>query len=415
MILRKKALALAVAGAIGVPVAALAQSNVELYGKLYPQFGVVSGSGATAAGTAGLSSLVPASAVTGLEILKRGEVEASNSRFGVRGSEDLGGGVRAIYQIESRVNIDVGSTILASRDSFVGIDVSQYGTVKLGNMDTVYKNIGDPLRFLGISSGNFVSTSNIISKPGFGTNAASSFHIRRANSVYYESPKFAGVQVLGQYSPGEAAGNPGANGLNAYLTAFGVQYKQGNLSVGVATETHNDFFGASSNLTGAIQNSTTGANNEHSKDTANRAAVMYRFGDTRVALDLTSMKYNESVRATSAGKFESYKHNAWALVADQKMGAWTGAVEYASSAAGSCSRVAGVACDTSGLSGKMFSVGALYSFSKTAGMFLLYSRLTNGDAAIYNNTANVTPTPGMDITQVAVGVLYAFGGSGGGD
>ncbi len=414
MMLRKKALALAVAGAIGVPVAAFAQSNVEVYGKLYPQFGVVSGSGATAAGTAGLSNLVPASTVTGLDIKTRNEVESSNSRLGVRGSEGLGGGLKAIYQIESRVNIDVGSTLLASRDSFVGLD-GGFGTVKLGNMDTVYKNIGDPLRFLGISSGNFPSTSNIISKPGFGTSAASSFHIRRANSLYYESPKFSGFQVLGQYSPGEAKGNPtGVNGNNAYLTAFGLQYKQGNLSVGVATEMHNDFFGASSNLTGATANSIIGLNGEHSKDTANRAAVMYRFGDTRVSLDVTSMQYKES-GATVVGRFESYKHNAWALVAEQKMGAWTGAVEYASSAAGSCTLL-GASCNPSGLSGKMFVVGGLYSFSKATGMFLLYSKLTNGDAATYNNTANIAILPvGTDITQMAVGVVYAFGGGGGGD
>ena len=66
--------------------------------------------------------------------------------------------------------------------------------MRLGSMDTVYKNLGDTLSFLGVSSGNFISTSNILSKPGIGSSSASSFHLRRANSIVYESPEFGGFQ-----------------------------------------------------------------------------------------------------------------------------------------------------------------------------------------------------------------------------
>src|SRR5471032_1886319 len=60
----------------------------------------------------------------------------SGSHFGLRGVEDLGGGMRAIFQLESGISIANGALSnsngnLFGRQAWVGID-SQYGTVKAG-------------------------------------------------------------------------------------------------------------------------------------------------------------------------------------------------------------------------------------------------------------------------------------------
>ena len=115
-------------------------------------------------------------------------VEASNSRLGLRGEEPLSGGLKVVWQIEQAIDVDQGGTTLASRDTFVGLESDAWGTLRLGFMDTIYKDYGDTLGFLGIGSGNFVSISNVLSKSNLSDTSAASFHLRRGNSVKYESP-----------------------------------------------------------------------------------------------------------------------------------------------------------------------------------------------------------------------------------
>lgn len=421
---QKKIIVAAVVGALGAAAtgAAFAQAprgdeekmpgtksgNVEIYGFLYPEFTVMSSSGATAAGGASSSTL--GSTPAGLSLKSRNSVDASNSRIGFRGTEDLGNGLKTIWQIESTVPLDTGdsSGILATRDSYVGLR-GGFGTVRLGNMETVYKTLGDPLKFLNISSGNFVSVSNIISarqpfNTGGTASSAGSFHLRQKNSVLYNSPEFGGLQLHAMYSPDEArTGN-----LNANVQSYGATYKRGGFDVRLAYEIHNDLFAASLNAPAAIANPTTGAGNVHSKDTSPRLSAMYSWGNSRVALDIATIKFSESGGA--AGKFQDYKNNRWALAWEQNWGGpWRTLVQYSNASAGSCSLVGGTSCVTTGLEGNMLAMGGEYWFSKRTALFALYAKLNNGSAATYNNTANAkTLSPGDDITQYALGIRTTF-------
>jgi predicted porin len=422
---QKKMLVMAVAGAFstGVAGAAFAQApsgddapvqrekvgNVEVYGFLYPEFTVLSSGGATVGG-ASSSTLGSAPSATGATLKSRNSVDASNSRLGFRGTEDLGSGLRALWQIESTVPIDTGDTggILATRDSFVGLG-GGFGTVRLGNMETVYKTLGDPLKFMNISSGNFVSASNIISsrQPFNASGAASSagsFHLRRTNSLLYNSPEFGGVQLHAMYSPDEIrTGN-----LNADLQSYGATYKRGGLFLALAYEVHNDLFAGSLNVPAAIANPTTGAGSVHSKDKSTRGSAMYSWGNTRVALDLATVEFTESGGAT--GKFQNYKNTRYNLAWEQNWGGpWRTLVQYSSASAGSCSLVGDVTCTTNGLQGNMLAMGGEYWFSKRTALFALYAKLNNGSAATYNNSANAkTLSPGDDITQYALGIRTTF-------
>ena len=60
------------------------------------------------------------------------------------------------------------------------------------------------------------------------------------------------------------------------------------------------------------------------------------------------------------------------------------------------------------LVGYMVNVGAAYDFSKRTFLFTVFSRLNNGESALFDNASNVTPARGADTTQFGVGVSHSF-------
>ncbi len=405
--MNKKLLAIAVAGIAGAPILASAQStSVTLYGRLYPEINFARMTGASPPGS-GVSTLsAPPAGESFGTIVKE---DASNSRFGIRGSEYFGNGWAAFFQIEQRVFIDTGNpgtTGIASRDTYAGLTNPDWGLVKLGNMDTVYKTLGDSLSFLGVSSGNFVSNSNVLSKQGFGTNSAGSFHLRRGNSVWYETPTYRGFQALVQYSPDEAK----TPTRNAYLVSTGVKYESGPIYAALAYELHHDTFGGSRNVPSALSNFSDP--NARSKDTGIRATGQYRFpligGEQTIEVDVAEIEYKES--GGKDGRFEKYRHTTYAVGLDSKWnGPWRTAIAYTAASAGSCSLFGGVLpCSTNGLDGKQLSVGASYSFSQRTAVFALVAKLWNGHSAQYNNLDGSDASLGSDIQQIALGILHSF-------
>lgn len=410
----RKIMALAVAGALGAPAVAFAQSEIEVYGRLYPEFTRMNSSGATDAtatiGNGQLSNLSSVATAQGTNLQGRYSVDASNSRIGFRGKEDLGGGLKTVWQIEQKATIDTGASgNLANRDSFVGLEGKGFGTIRLGNMTTVYKSNREPIRFFGIESGNFISANGVISSTPWGNKNA--FHVRQPNSIRYDSPLYSGVEVGIQYAPDEIRQqSPGSASLNAYLWSFGVKYESGPLYLTLSHEIHNDMFGASGGgLNAGVANSPLdGSNDLHSKDTATRAVAGYQIGPTRVAFSYSPIQYTESgTRAT--GKFDSYKNKTWEVVWEQT---WFGPFKteafYAAAPAGTCTLV-NASCSTEGLDGKMIAVGGEYSLSKRTALFALYAKLMNGASAAFDNTANVSKVSvGTDITNIAVGIKHDF-------
>jgi len=402
----RKILAVLIAGTCAAPLLASAQENsVVIYGRLYPQFTSINTSGATQVGTA-VSTLVAApTAATAVELPSHNEVQASNSRLGFRGTENLGGGWQAFFQVEQTIPLDAGGGTFGSRDSFVGIK-GPWGSVKLGNMDTVYKNLGDQLSFLGVSSGNFVSNSNVLSKQGFGTSSAGSFHLRRANSIYFESPEMGPVQLMVQYSPDEAK----TTTRNADLWSYGIRYGGGKggggLTVALAMERHRDLFGGSNNVPAALSNVAVAT--ARSNDTAVRGTISYGFNDGKTTIEgnLANIKYTESGGTT--GRFESYKHSTYSIALEHNVAAWQIAAAYVHASQGTCSLIGGANCDTSGLDGSMIALGTRYSFSKRTSLFAMWARVNNGTSARYNNLAVGSPNTGSDITQLAGGIQHSF-------
>lgn len=409
---RKKILAVAVAGALGCSAgtalaAGGAESNYTIYGKLYPQVSSYDYDGATRAGNNTPNSMVQDPTATA-DHLQRSTIDVSNSRIGFRGSEKLNNSLTAVFQIEQRVRFDNGTgTWAGNRDSFIGLSGSYMGTIKLGNMDTSYKQVGDQLSFLGISSGNFVSNSNYLSR---GPIDGIDFHLRQPNVIQYDSPKLAGFQVLGSWGKDEFKGNPG-RGINGLLTSFGATYEMGPIYAALGYESHHDFFAYSTNTANPFANPTTGSD-VRSKDTAKRATVTGKFGNTTLSLDYAQIELNETGNV-AAGRFMSYENNRIALGIEQKFGPWTGAISLVDSDKGTCTREGGATCDTSGLDGRIINFGVSYSFSRRTLAFLLFTQAKNGQSARYNPvainpSAGTDPQQGEDVTAIGAGVSHSF-------
>ena len=134
----------------------------------------------------------------------------NSSRVGLRGTEDLGNGLKAIFQIETGVNIDNGSStgqggqtnassgFWASRDSFAGID-SNFGRLTFGRQSVYWAN-GVNAQF----AANYINTeipwTNGTSMGRI--SAQGSTPARISNIIAYTTPTFAGINGTLSYGPG---------------------------------------------------------------------------------------------------------------------------------------------------------------------------------------------------------------------
>jgi len=422
MSLNRKAMALAVGAALAAPAAYSQTSDKwEIYGKFYPEFTHASGTGASSGASS--STLGTAPAGTNATI-SRWEMQVNNTYIGFRGERTIGRGLKAIGQLETSVPLDEGQVAAGSntlintfgnRDSFAGL-AGDWGTVRLGNMDTPFKKYGDTVGFLGVSSGNFVSPNNVMRRSGGGgSSSASSFNLRRANAIDFASPTFGGVQVGVQYSIGNpteagvgaaAPANAGINGTSRFprVVSLGVKWEQGPIYLAAATETHFDLFGGSATAGGAGSNAANLAVN--SKDTAVQLTAVYKIGVHSIEADVNAKRYREP-GATAVNAFGEYKNNAYEVVWEARWTTqWRTALSYIKATAGSCS-VVSAGCSTTGLDGTQLSAGVSYFLDPSTYLFGLFSRLTNGSAARFSNSTQ-TPNAGEDITQGAFGIAYSF-------
>jgi predicted porin len=403
---KKMSLAVAIGSILAAP-AAMAQSSVQIYGKLYPFFLDEKGTGATAPGTPVSSLSATPTGVSGTDH-SRG-FQSGNSRLGFRGAEDLGGGLKAIFQLESQLSVDdgggsgAGGGLQFNRPTFVGFESDKFGTLRLGVLDTIFKTYGDTIGFLGVSSGTFMSTSSVLRKTGFGTSSASSFHLRKGNTVQYETPKFAGFTVGMEYQTDEAK----TATRDPRLYSVGVKWDNGPFYVALAHERHYDLFGGSANAP-TTQRNNAATDPANSRDTATEFVVEWR--PTKVhSIEFDAVRKNYEENAAVTGRFSSYRNMAYLLSWEARWSAqWRTSAYYVTSGAGTCSRVAAT-CTTDGLDGRKVTIGAAYYLSKRTYLFTAASRLTNGKSARYSsNDYAGRPNPGEDLTQFALGVSHSF-------
>lgn len=155
--------------------------------------------------------------------------DQSISRWGVRGSEDLGNGMKAVFQFEAGVTIDNGVSDAAGffqRTAQVGL-TGGFGTIKLGRGYTpAFRMVGTWDAFSYGMYGNMLTATIPTS-----TGGADIAQTRFSNGIYYDSPSFGGISVQAAYSAGENTSKalPGSAGAGMDIA---VGYKGGPLHVG---------------------------------------------------------------------------------------------------------------------------------------------------------------------------------------
>lgn len=148
-------------------------------------------------------------------------------RWGLRGTEDLGGGNTAFFTLEGGFAIDTGTLSqggrLFGRQAFVGMSSPVLGTISLG-------------RQYDLPAATLWPYESATQFAAFGTHIGDSDNVfntfRVNNTIAYKSPSYGGLQFAGMMSLGEKPGDFRSN--NAY--SFGVSYKRNDLSLGMAYE-----------------------------------------------------------------------------------------------------------------------------------------------------------------------------------
>lgn len=220
--MKKSVVALAVLGAFtGL---ASAQSSVTLYGRLDANVGSVDPGNL---GKAGKNASVGES-VTGLSDGGNGGLGAS--RFGMRGTEDLGDGLKAYFKLESQIAVDTGANggatqtstnAMFNREAYVALGSTTWGDIRFGRLETLSREVN---RTINDASGeNQLNMSEVIgtnrTQTGYNQNLTyfNNFGTRVDNAISYRSPSFMGIaQMIATYSFGENAAAPTGNSNTAF-------------------------------------------------------------------------------------------------------------------------------------------------------------------------------------------------------
>lgn len=375
--MQKKLIALAIAG-LGLSGAAFAQSNVTVYGIVDVSYDITD-NGDPTAGASGI---------------RTSKISSNSSRLGFKGSEDLGGGLKAVFQIESAINSDSGAaagTTLAGRNTFVGL-AGGFGTVQLGHFDTPYKTATRALDPFGDYLGD---NRNLMGKGTIG------FDGRPDNIIAYISPTFGGgFTVTAAYVAGaEAAVTGGQDKGSAW--SFNGTYSTGPWYATVAHERHS--FGTAA--TGSIV-STAGAADKVER--ASKLGVGYKDAVWTLGFVYESVSDDFPAVATAgaAALPASWEHKAWTLAGTYTAGANVFKAAYTH---------AGDRADVSDTGAKQWAIGVDRILSKRTKLFAQYVKLSNEDKSSFysltgaGSTGSVTAKgAGADPSAWTFGMRHTF-------
>ena len=224
--MKKSLIALAVLAASG---AAMAQSSVTLFGRLDAAVGYID----TEVSSNNPLNVKPSQSQTVVN-----SSTFNTTYWGIKGTEDLGGGLKANFNLQSNFNIDTGAIgkgqSLFERNATVGLS-GGFGTVNLGRQYTPYYAI--------YASTAMIGNANLDAETVYGAGLVQGV-TRASNSIRYDSPSFSGFTVSGLVGLGEndtltsnaTAVPPVANtnnlGDSTDTYSLNVMYKAGPLLVG---------------------------------------------------------------------------------------------------------------------------------------------------------------------------------------
>lgn len=201
--MKKSLITLAILGAmVG---GAQAQSSVTLYGKIDV-------------------SLMRNKAFGGVSQVTIDSGTVSGSRWGLMGSEDIGGGLKVNFDLEQGFSADTGAQAVAgnafSRQSWVGLS-GDFGEFRVGKPWTAYDDVSGAINAM-FDSG-FSVENNFFKSTGYNANPA--------NTVRYSTPTFGGFSGAFSHSMDEA------KNVNTDVNSVSIAYAGGPFAAGFGYQT----------------------------------------------------------------------------------------------------------------------------------------------------------------------------------
>lgn len=279
---------IALAALTSIAGVAQAQSSVTLYGIADAFVGSLS----STTRTAGVSTK------TTNTVIDSGGL--ASPRFGLRGVEDLGGGLKAVFALEGGILVDTGAGNqsgggLFSRQAFVGVN-GGFGTVTLGRHLTAY----DALR----GATNYSDNALLFSFSQIGAvygNGVADYTNRTSNSLAYTSPSFGGFSGALVVGTGEDK----TTGVSASRNnSFHIKYANGPLLVGYAYQNERFNGGSSISAIAAPGTAITAATGERDY---NLFGASYDFGVAKITGSYQAAKQKNSAVATNNGKDKEFQ------------------------------------------------------------------------------------------------------------
>ncbi len=349
--MQKKLIALAIAAAFSAP--AFADSaNVSFYGKVNLDIESVHND----------KNAAPASS-------SATRINSNASRFGLKGSEDVAEGLKAIFQYEVQVDANGNSGNgfgNGTRNSGVGL-AGDFGQAIVGVWDTPFKTAHNKVELFDNTT--VFSAINLIGRANGNT---VNYNTRQKNMVQYWSPNMGGVQVAVSYSPDPAP----TSTTNKNNLSMAATYDVDALYLSAAYERRAD-------------ETTAGTTNS-----ATRLVARYAFGDAWLGATLESIKVNPSATA-------SYSQKNAELVGQYKIGTSTIALSYAKAGK----------TDVDATGAKQVTLRYGYNFSKRTEAYVAYTSLKNDTSGTYNfngGTTFGTSAAGASLTAFGAGMIHSF-------
>ncbi len=444
--MKKTLIALAALAATG----AYAQSTVELYGRaeVTTEVGAKQTRTSTTTGVANAAfrnafpvavgafptAANAALATTGtikpqLTVQDGNTVGDGSSRFGLRGTEDLGGGLKAVFQFEAGVNIDDGSAgngggNLFSRTAMVGLD-GGFGRVTAGRQLNPAFGVQAAGQALGTMN-NYLDGAAIVMPNAGG--------VRSSNSLMYTSPNMSGFSLSALYAAAEDKGTTTtttaavpasaiidpvtllpvvtpatAAVVNRVTTnnkpgySLGLNYASGPLYLGFGYDARKADATTTNFVTGAPVTSASQKTGQWV------LSGSYDLGVVKPFISYTEQKIDATTTAAAVVTNLGGKEKAWTLGLTAPVGAGLAFAEYGSSKTGSMyGNVAGVnQLVNQNWSGKetAYSVGYRYNLSKRTFTQAAYGNYKQ-TASVTNAGVNTTDT--LKRSGLALTLSHAF-------
>lgn len=315
--MKKSLIALAVLGSVaGV---AQAQSSVTMYGLVDVFAGRVKNE------VGGVS--------TSKTVLDSGGL--ATSRWGVQGSEDLGGGLKAIFKLEQGFNASTGTANTGTafdRQSWVGLE-GGFGTAQFGNVWSAF----DDVFYVGNSVFDAVAFS-----PAYRVLSVAQYNDKPRNALRYTTPNFGGFSAAVSHGLDENAA------VKNDQTDFNLQYAAGPLTAAFAYQVQNDAAGI-----------------------GNDAKFTYFTASYDLGVAVLKGGVGSTRNVTTRNVFAT-KTNDWQIGADFPL---SSALTLSTGYAASKNK------DGSDIKRNGLSVGALYALSKRTSTYAAFTKVKQENAA----------------------------------